>query len=121
MGILDDVKAWTLSAIAFVLAMLFGWLRYMQDFRKPREEWPHFSTVGFIVQGLTAGAAGMLTMWLIAEWGIPRYLSAVMIAVAGWGGAEIISSLLEGVKDVLRRRLDVSGTPEKAAHNGTES
>ena len=103
----DGAREGILGAL---IAMLFGVLRYGQDFLMP--EPPPFKLRILFLKGVTAGAAGWLATWLLLEWNwIPEkiYLSGILISLSGWGGAEFINVVKEGLYDFLRRRLGDSG------------
>lgn len=103
-------EASKVGAIGAAIAIVFGWLRYAQDFIPP--ERPTFSWRLFLLKGLIAGASGWLTTWLLLEWNWVHdkpYLSGLLISLAGWGGAEVINAAKEGLIDLLRKKIGGSG------------
>jgi hypothetical protein len=76
---------WGDLALSFGLAAFFGLIRYLQEFLSPGSP-PAFKWLIASAKGFTAGAVGMLTHWLLAEWEVRANLAAFLIAVAGYGG-----------------------------------
>ena len=105
-----------------LIALFFGVLRYGQDFLSP--EPPKFLWRVLFLKGITAGAAGWLATWLLLEWNwIPEkiYLSGILISLSGWGGAEFINVIKEGLYDFLRRKFsDAGGQKSGKKDDGAE-
>jgi hypothetical protein len=103
--------------VGSLIAAFFGLLRYSQDFTQDPP--PKFRLVIAALKATTAGAAGWLATLLLLEWSwIPDkiYLSGILLALSGWGGAEFINTVKEGFYDFLRKRFSETGG---AATNGT--
>lgn len=98
-------------ALAFGIAFFFGLIRYLQEFLNP--DAPRaFKWVIAIAKGFTAGAVGMLTLWLLAEWNVKGNMSAFLIAVAGYGGAETMELFKEVLRGFVLRQA--SSPPQSA-------
>lgn len=89
-------------ALSFGLAAFFGLIRYLQEFLNPGAP-TAFKWLIAIAKGFTAGAVGMLTHWLVAEWEVRPNLAAFLIAVAGYGGAESIELFRSALRDMVLR------------------
>jgi len=96
--------------LSFALAAFFGLIRYLQEFLNPQAP-PAFKWVIAVAKGFTAGAVGMLTHWLLSEWRVGPNMSAFLIAVAGYGGAETIELFKEMLHDFVRRKAGSSQEP----------
>lgn len=113
----DDpfIKLWV-SVTAFILGLLFGMLRYAQEFLNPNR--PEFVWWIAGIKGVTAGAVGWIAMSLAMEWHIYEehpYLTGVVIAVSGWGGVDLLnamsSGLQEAIGDYFRKRFGGKNEP----------
>jgi len=72
------------------IAGLTGIIKYLQRFTAtPR---PAFDWVIFIIQVATSILAGFIASWLFTAWHADSSLSKAAIAIAGWGGAELIAA-----------------------------
>lgn len=104
----------TTSMFAFGLGLMFGMLKYAQEFLNGSP--PPFIWWVAMIKGVTAGAVGWIAMALSIEWGLYEshpYLTGVVIAVAGWGGVDFLNAasraIQEGISDYLRRRFSDTG------------
>lgn len=90
-------------ALAFGIAAFFGLIRVLQDYIAPDAP-PKFRWLIAVAKTLVAGSAGMLTMWVCLYWEVGPYLSAFLIAIAGYGGAETLNACKEALYDFIRRK-----------------
>lgn len=81
----------TLQAVAtFAIAGLAAVVKYVQRFTAtPR---PAFDWIVFAIQITTSVLAGFIASWLFNAWNADPNLAKAAIAIAGWGGAEIIEA-----------------------------
>jgi hypothetical protein len=100
-GLAKLLLDWKDVLLAFGLAGFFGMVRYLQDFILVEGTAPSFKWLIAVAKTLTAAATGLLTAWLCKEWQIGPYMSAVMIATAGYGGAETLNVF----KDTMRNAI----------------
>lgn len=99
--------------LAFGIAAFFGLIRVLQDYLAPDAP-PQFRWIVAIAKTSIAGAVGMLTMWLMLYWEVGPYMSAFLIAIAGYGGAETLQVFKEAGYDFIRRKaLTSSDAPPK--------
>lgn len=101
--LLDGLETGVIGAI---LAALFGWLQYAQEFLASPP--PQFRWLIFTVKGATAAAAGYLVTEVLLEFNVIHdhpYLSGVLISLAGWGGPETLNAGKEAAFDYLRKRV----------------
>lgn len=91
------------TLLGVLVAMVFGILRYGQEFTKDPPAKFRWS-VGLIKAG-TAGAVGFLSTLLCLKWKVDPYVSGVLIAIAGWGGVETLNIAWEIAVDGVKRKL----------------
>lgn len=107
-GAIRNISQYWDLGLSFLLASFFGFIRYLQDILDPATS-NKFKWFVALAKGLTAGSVGLLTYWLLQEWTISKSLSAFLIGIAGYGGAETLQAFKEGAFNALRNMLGKAG------------
>lgn len=101
--------------IAFGIAAVAGLVKYAQRFTLPPAERPRWEWGVFVIKGVTAGAMGVLTFWLLSGWTTNENYIHFLIAIAGWGGAETGEFFWELGKDALRKAAGAAADDARKA------
>lgn len=92
-----------------LVAMFFGFVRYLQDFLVPNP--PAFRWFIASAKALTSLAAGGLAYVVMRELGASENWRWVGISLAGWGGADGINAAKEAWLDWIRRKAAQAAEP----------
>lgn len=98
-GLVTLLHNWKETILVVGLAAFFGVVRYAQDFVVDAP--PQFKWIIACAKTITAAAAGLLSHWLCREWDIGPNMTAVMVATAGYGGAEALNFFKQGVFNAI--------------------
>lgn len=112
-GLFRDVSTMLLG---FAIAVFFGLVKEARDYTMhptPTVQWKIV-----VLKMVIAGASGLVVTWLTLEWQVGKYLAGVLVAIAGYAGAEVLDIVKEAAYAAVKRKLRMGGAPEDAAHLG---
>lgn len=95
------VISWADAAIVTATAMFFGLAAYLQTFLV--ENPPAFRLLIVAAKCVLSIAAGWLAFLVFRELKASDNWTYIAVAVAGWGGADFINAVKEGIYDRVRR------------------
>lgn len=111
------LEEWGKALAAGVVAGVGGLVAYLQQFSNrslPPELRPKWHWGSACIRVTTAGFTGLLTFWLIGKRGLDENLVHFMIAIAGYGGVEVLE-FFKGLFYDIARRIAGSANAGKAA------
>lgn len=117
-----DGGLWTrfqYALVGFAIGAFFGLLKLAQSFlQEPR---PRFRWWVWVIKGSTAGAVGFLAALGAEELKLSLPLAGIFIAIAGWGGAEVLDASKDIALDALRKKLNAAAERRGAADDEADA
>lgn len=104
-GLFKDM--WSLL-LGVCIAVFFGIVKEAKEYSQTNPT-PPIKWKMLFLKAILAGASGLLVTMLTLEWKLGPYLSGVLVAVAGYAGAEFIEVIKEAAYETIRRRLGAQG------------
>lgn len=101
-------------AINLGIALAGAAVRFVREWRTNFTEWqPSRVFIEGLFSALTAGFAGILTMWVLRSWKTDPYYTAFAVGIMGHMGPEGIALLTDLLKNGFRSRSETPSPPEK--------
>lgn len=104
----EGLIPWLSTLIAIAIATFFGLVRVMADYLVNEKALRWLVVIAKLV---VSASIGLVTHWLCVEWHVSENLSAVAIAISGYGGAEVINAAKEAMIDFIRRKTQSASDP----------